>query len=134
MRPPWAELAFALHIIALFLLIAGFHWNAWVPAPTGPSKRSPVRPSMPPTLPSELHNAASEWSQLDALAAMAQSVERRLLVWKVWNLSPSRVKGMSYKIDACRYLGWCSALIGSDKDWLVQYEYQDKVTEWDIGS
>ena len=43
-----------------------------------------------------------------------------------------RVKPKTYKIDTCRILTWCSAVIGYGKDWLVQY--QDNVTEWDIRS
>ena len=45
---------------------------------------------------------------------------------------PGRVKSMTCNIDTCRFLAWHLTLIGYGKDWLVQYE--DNVTEWDIGS
>ena len=32
MRPPWGELAFAMSLVSLVLLIAGFNWNAWLTA------------------------------------------------------------------------------------------------------
>ena len=39
-----------------------------------------------------------------------------------------RIKPMTYKIDTCRSLARCLALLGSGKDWLAQC--QDNVTEW----
>ena len=36
------------------------------------------------------------------------------------------------KIDTCRLLARCLALLGQNKDWLVHC--QDNVTEWGIGS
>ena len=39
---------------------------------------------------------------------------------------------MTYKIDTCRFLARCSALLGRGINWLAQC--QDNVTEWDIMS
>ena len=55
------------------------------------------------------------------LDSVAESVERRLPMWKIESLKPSRVKPMTYKINTCCYLAWRSALIGYDKDWLAQW-------------
>ena len=66
------------------------------------------------------------------LDAVAQSVNGMLPVLMVMSSNPSRVKPMTYKIDTCYYLAWYLALIVWDKDWLAQY--QDNMTDWDIGS
>ena len=55
-----------------------------------------------------------------------------LPVRKVGSSNPSRIKLMIYRIDNCNYLAWCSVLIGSDQNCLVQH--QDNVTVWDIMS
>ena len=49
------------------------------------------------------------------LAAVAKSVERIPHVWEIRSLVPGRVKPMTYQIDTCRFLAWCSALIGYGK-------------------
>ena len=41
------------------------------------------------------------------------------------------VKPRTWKSYTCLYLAWCSGLSGKDKGWLAQYE--DILTEWDIG-
>ena len=61
-----------------------------------------------------------------------ESVERKLPMLKVGSSNPDRVKPMAYKVYTCRYLTWCSALLGQGKDWLVQY--QDNVTKCEINS
>ena len=43
---------------------------------------------------------------------VGESVDLRLLVRKVVSSIPSGVKPMTYKIDACSYLAWYSALLG----------------------
>ena len=48
----------------------------------------------------------------------------------VW--THGRVKPVTYKIDICRFLTWCLALLRYGKDWLAQC--QDNMTEWDITS
>ena len=63
---------------------------------------------------------------------MTESVECRPCVQEMRILDPGRVKPIAYQIDTCRFLAWFSASIGQGKDWLVNY--QDNVTEWDIGS
>ena len=37
-------------------------------------------------------------------------------------------QGMTYKINTCRALVLCSALLGQNRDWLAQY--QDNASEW----
>ena len=63
---------------------------------------------------------------------VAESVEHRPHVWEIGSSIPSPVEPIAYQIDTCRFLAWCSALIGQGMDWLAQG--QDNVTEWDIGS
>ena len=46
--------------------------------------------------------------------------------------NPGQVKSMTLKIALCRFLAWCSALLGSGKDWLAQC--QDNATAWDCRS
>ena len=48
----------------------------------------------------------------DSLDAVAESVERRLPIWKFSSLNPSRIKAMTNKIDTYYYETWCLALIG----------------------
>ena len=59
---------------------------------------------------------AMSWSLRNAilrrLNVVAESVEHNLSLWKVRSLIPSRVKAMTYKLDAYRYLTRRSALIG----------------------
>ena len=38
---------------------------------------------------------ASEW------------VERRLPMWKVWSLNPSKIRPLIYKIGTCCHVAWC---------------------------
>ena len=45
--------------------------------------------------------------------------------FKPWSRKPNDLK-----IDTCRFLARCFALLGLGKDWLAQY--QDNVTEWDV--
>ena len=61
-----------------------------------------------------------------------ESVECKSPVREIWSWIPDRVKQMTYKIDTCCFLAWCSVLIGEGKDSLVYC--QDNVTEWDIMS
>ena len=51
-------------------------------------------------------------------------------MWEIGKSVPGRVKRITYNIDTCHSLAWCSELIGQSKDWLDQY--QDNVTEWNI--
>ena len=44
--------------------------------------------------------------------AVAELVERELPIQKITSLDCNEVKSMTLKIDACRYLGGHSALIG----------------------
>ena len=44
--------------------------------------------------------------------AMAESVEHWSLVREIAGSNPGRVKPMTYKIDTCRFLARCSALLG----------------------
>ena len=81
-----------------------------------------------PTLRGSKQNTWANYS----LDAVAESVERRFHVWKVWSSNPIRVKLMTNKIDTCRYLAWCSILIVEEKDWSA--DYQDTLTEYDIRS
>ena len=46
--------------------------------------------------------------------------------------NPGRVKPMTLKMCACRFLVRQLALLGQGKDWLAQG--QDNVTEWEIRS
>ena len=44
--------------------------------------------------------------------AVAESVEHWSRVWKIMGSNPGWVKPMTYKIDTCRFLARCSALLG----------------------
>ena len=57
---------------------------------------------------------------------VAELIEPR--VWVFGSSVPFRVKPMTYQIDTCYFLAWCSALIGLGKDWLAQC--WDNVIEW----
>ena len=46
------------------------------------------------------------------LDAVAQSVECRLPVWMFGSSNPGWIKPMTYKIDTCLNLAWCSVLLG----------------------
>ena len=63
---------------------------------------------------------------------MAESVKRGTRMQKIRSSILGQVKPMTYKIDTCHYLAWCSALIGYGKDWLTQC--QNNAIEWDTGS
>ena len=43
--------------------------------------------------------------------AVVESVERGPHVQEIWSLVVGRVKSMTYKIDNCRFVAWCLALI-----------------------
>ena len=58
---------------------------------------------------------------------VAELVELRHPLQKVRHLNPGKVQSITYQIDMCRYLAWCSALLGHDKYCLAQY--QNNVTE-----
>ena len=44
--------------------------------------------------------------------AVAESVERGPRIREMGRFVPGRVKPMTYKINACRFLAWLSALLG----------------------
>ena len=52
-------------------------------------------------------------------------------LWGVRSSVPDRVKSMTYKIDMCTFLTWCSALTGQCNYCLAQC--QDNMTEWVFG-
>ena len=68
-----------------------------------------------------IHTGTVLWWQ-----SPAELVQRRLPLQKVESSTLSSVKPMTYQLDACCYLAWCSAIIGQIKDWFKQY--QDNVT------
>ena len=60
-------------------------------------------------------------------AAVTESVEHGPHLWEIGSMIPSRAKPMTNKINTCRFVAWCSALIGWDQDWFAQC--QDNMTE-----
>ena len=63
---------------------------------------------------------------------MVESVEREPRVREIRSSNLGRVKPITYQIELFHLLALRSTLIELGKEWLAQY--QDKVTEWDIGS
>ena len=68
---------------------------------------------------------------------MAEYVERSSPVWRDRGFESAVsnsgwVKFMTYKLNRCRFLARCSALLGKGEDCLAQC--QDNVIEWDISS
>ena len=47
-----------------------------------------------------------------SLGEVAESVEREPRVREIRSSVPSQFKPMTYEIDSCHFLAWCSALIG----------------------
>ena len=63
---------------------------------------------------------------------VSEWVEHWSRMQEIMGSNPSRVKPMTNKIDTCRFLARCLALLGTGKFWLAHC--QDNVTEWGIGS
>ena len=51
---------------------------------------------------------------------MAELVELGPRVQEIGSSVPGQINPMTYKIDTCHFLVWCSALIGLAKDWFAQ--------------
>ena len=62
---------------------------------------------------------------------MPKLVEHWCRMREIVGLNHGRVKPMTYKVDTCRFLARCSALLGQGKDWLAQYQYN--VTDGELG-
>ena len=43
--------------------------------------------------------------------SVAELVKHWSRMWEIVGSIPGRVKAMSYKIDTCLFLAWCSALL-----------------------
>ena len=66
-----------------------------------------------PSYPRWLDLCRTAWFEKLKPDVVADSLELGLPVQQVGSWNPSgSVKPMTYKIDTCRYLGWCLALIG----------------------